>query len=146
MPVIIQNPIDVVIKLKGMDSIDSETMFKLADVIDGYEVVHNTKDELVVDIVEIDVRGVIVLHIDPKMMIRYNEVHHHIESIIESTLEVFSPQDVGFEVAKIKFRPLRPGMPSRVVRDDEKLDAGMSKAWAEALANEKDHDRSRSSS
>ena len=129
MPVIIRNPIDIVIELKGVDVIDSETMFKLADVIDAYEVEQQTEKTIVVDICEINANGLIVMHVDPKMMIRYNEIHQHIEAIIASALKIFAPQDVGFEVTKIIFRTLRPGIPSRVIREADELDEKMERTW-----------------
>ena len=74
MPVVIKNPLDVLIELDITKPLDNEKLFALAEALDAYEVEESVQESIVVDITEVSKEGRIVVHIIPKKLLSYKQI------------------------------------------------------------------------
>ncbi|MBN1391136.1 MAG: hypothetical protein JXA22_10895 [Candidatus Thermoplasmatota archaeon] len=129
MTVIVQNPLDVIISLETEEELTGKEMFALADALDGYEIVKEIEDKLVVDIVEISSAGVFAVHIIPKQMLTYKDLIFFIEDMVSNSLK---REDLPFETFKVKkvlFRTAELGKPSETSTELNDIKEKVNKMW-----------------
>ena len=129
MTVIVQNPLDVIIALDTEDELTGEEMFNLADALDGYEIVKEIEDKLVVDIVEISSAGVFGVHLIPKQMLTYKDLIFFINDMVGNALKREDVPFDDFHVKKVLFRTTEPGKPSETTEDLTEIKEKVAKMW-----------------
>lgn len=129
MTVIVQNPLDVIISLETEEEMTGKEMFALADALDGYEIVKEIQDKLVVDIVEISSAGVFAVHIIPKQMLTYRDLIFFIEDMVLNSLKREDLPYKTFSVKKVLFRTAELGKPSETSSDITDIQEKVDKMW-----------------
>ncbi|UCH89125.1 MAG: hypothetical protein JSV49_00305 [Thermoplasmata archaeon] len=116
--------------------IPPKDLFSFIDALDAYEVEKGLEEELVVDITEITNDGLVVIHIEPKKMIRYADIYDHLEAMITNAFNIAGMKDYTYEIKKILFRIHRPGTPSSVVKDLNELKDKVEDLWESEFGDE----------
>jgi hypothetical protein len=129
LTVIVQNPLDVIIALETEDELSGDDMFNLADALDGYEIVKEIEDKLVVDIVEISSAGVFAVHLIPKQMLTYKDLIFFINDMVGNALKREDLPFDDFHVKKVLFRTTEPGKPSETTEDITEIKEKVAKMW-----------------
>jgi len=129
LTVIVQNPLDVIISLETDEELTGKEMFTLADALDGYEIVKEIEDKLVVDIVEISSAGVFAVHIIPKQMLTYKDLIFFIEDMVSNSLKREDLPFQNFKVKKVLFRTAELGKPSETAADLSDIKDKVNKMW-----------------
>lgn len=129
MTVIVQNPLDVIIALEADEELTGEEMFNLADALDGYEIVKEIEDKLVVDIVEISSAGIFAVHVIPKQMLTYKDLIFFINDMVSTSLKREDVPFSDFNVKKVLFRTTEPGKPSETTDDLVEIREKVAKMW-----------------
>ena len=129
MPVIVQNPLDVIISLDTEEDLSGKEVFALADALDGYEIESEVEERLVVDIIEISSAGIFAVHIIPKQMLTYMEIMNHIESMVKAALSREDIPATTYTIKKVMFRTREPGKPSETIGTIEELKEKVDKMW-----------------
>jgi hypothetical protein len=129
MPVIVQNPMDVIISLDVEEELTGEEMFALADALDGYEIEKEIEDKLVVDIVEISSAGVFAVHLIPKQMLTYQDLIYFINDMVSTSLARDDLPFKDFHVKKVLFRTTELGKPSETSNDLEEIRDKVQQMW-----------------
>jgi len=129
MPVVIQNPLDVLIELDIKKALSPEKLFDLAEALDAYEVKESVEESVVVDITEVSKEGKIVVHIIPKKMLSYKQIFSHVDALMKTALKNAKFRKRTYSVKKIFFRTIAPGTPSSIVSDVEKLKGLVDELW-----------------
>lgn len=129
MTVVVQNPLDVIISLETEEEMTGKEMFALADALDGYEIVKEIQDKLVVDIVEISSAGVFAVHIIPKQMLTYKDLIFFIEDMVSNSLKREDLPFKTFRIKKVLFRTTEPGKPSETSPEISEIKEKVNKMW-----------------
>ncbi|MGA1848548.1 MAG: hypothetical protein ACMUHB_04325 [Thermoplasmatota archaeon] len=129
MTVIVQNPLDVIISLDTEEELTGQEMFALADALDGYEIVKEIEDKLVVDIVEISSAGVFAVHVIPKQMLTYKDLIFFIEDMVSNSLKRDDLPFDHFRVKKVLFRTAELGKPSETAGDIADIREKVDRMW-----------------
>jgi hypothetical protein len=128
VPVLTKNPMDVII---GFDikELDSQQMFKVAEALDAYEMEARVHETVVMDISEIADNAMVVVRVDPKKLITYDEIFSHIDAMISAALEKAGFKGKEYRIKKILFRTILPGAPSTMTDEVNDLKAKVSTLW-----------------
>ena len=129
MPVIVQNPMDVIISLNNEEDMTGEEIFLLADALDRYEIEKEVEEKLVVDIIEISAAGIFAVHIIPKQMLTYKEIMKHIDEMVMAALKERGIKAGEYHVKKVMFRTKDLGKPSETIETLEELKDKVDKLW-----------------
>jgi hypothetical protein len=116
--------------------IPPKDLFKFIDALDAYEIDKKIEETLVVDITEITNDGLVVIHIEPKKMIRYQDVYDHLDSMMTNAFKVAKMKNYEYEIKKILFRIYKPGVPSSVINDLSELKDKVEELWDEENRDE----------
>jgi hypothetical protein len=116
--------------------IPPKDLFNFIDALDAYEVEENIQEILVVDITEITNDGLVVIHIEPKKMIRYVDIYNHLEAMITNAFKTAKMKHYTYEIKKILFRIHKPGQPSSVVKDLTELKDKVDELWESEFGDE----------
>jgi len=129
---------DIIRKSTKVDkhTIPPKDLFKFIDALDAYEIDKKIEETLVVDITEITNDGLVVIHIEPKKMIRYHDIYDHIDEMITNAFRVAGMVDYTYEIKKILFRIYKPGVPSSVVNDLSELKEKVEELWDQEFGDE----------
>jgi hypothetical protein len=117
-------------------TIPPKDLFKFIDALDAYEIDKKIEETLVVDITEITNDGLVVIHIEPKKMIRYQDVYDHIDAMMKNAFKVAKMKNYEYEIKKILFRIYKPGVPSSVVNDLSELKEKVEELWDQEYGDE----------
>jgi hypothetical protein len=119
---------DVIISLDAGE-LSPEEMFSLADALDAYEMDAQVEETIVMDISEIADNAMVVVRVDPKRMITYDEIFQHIHKMISAALEKADFPGNQYRIKKILFRTLIPGSPSKMSDEVNDLKEKVSTLW-----------------
>ncbi len=128
LPVLIKNPMDVIISLAAKE-LSPEDMFKMAEALDAYEIDAKVEKTVVMDISEIADNAMVVVRVDPKKMISYQEIFQHIDSMITGALKKAGFEAQEYTIKKILFRTILPGSPSTMVDEVNDLKEKVTTLW-----------------
>ena len=128
MPVVMKNPMDVIISL-DMDILTPEQMLKLAEALDAYEMEAKVHETVVMDISEIADNAMMVVRVDPKRMMTYDEIYKHIHNMITTAIKKAGFAGKGYRIKKILFRTILPGSPSTMSEEMNDLKEKVSTLW-----------------
>ena len=129
MPVIVQNPMDVIISIDNEEDMTGEEIFLLADALDGYEIEKEVEEKLVVDIIEISSAGIFAVHIIPKQMLTYKEIMKHVDEMVNAALKQKGIKANKYNIKKVMFRTKELGKPSETIGTIEELKDKVDKLW-----------------
>ena len=116
--------------------IPPKDLFNFIDALDAYEVEKDLEETLVVDITEITNDGLVVIHIEPKKMIRYSDVYDHLDAMITNAFKLAKMDDYEYEIKKILFRIYKTGVPSEVVNNLKELQSKVDELWDSEFGDE----------
>jgi hypothetical protein len=116
--------------------IPPKDLFNFIDALDAYEIDKKLEETLVVDITEITNDGLVVIHIEPKKMIRYVDVYEHIDAMMVNAFKNAKMKDYEYEIKKILFRIHKTGVPSSVVDDLKELKNKVEELWEHEFGDE----------
>jgi hypothetical protein len=116
--------------------IPPKDLFNFIDALDAYEVEKDLEEILVVDITEITNDGLVVIHIEPKKMIRYSDVYDHLDAMITNAFKLAKMNDYDYEIKKILFRIYKTGVPSSVVDNLKDLQSKVDELWESEFGDE----------
>jgi hypothetical protein len=136
MPVVMNNPLEVEITIQGERELISEDIFKLAEALDAYEIEVGVKDQLVVDMAELDLDGMIRVSLIPKDMLSYQDIHRHIHILMDQALIRAGLESFQFKLKRVVFHPIAPGIPSRQANEIQELRTKVEKLWADKQGDE----------
>jgi hypothetical protein len=117
-------------------TIPPKDLFNFIDALDAYEVEKDLEETLVVDVTEITNDGLVVIHIEPKKMIQYNDIHGHLEAMLMNAFKLAKMKDYEYEIKKILFRIYKAGQPSSVVDDLKELKEKVDELWESEFGDE----------
>jgi hypothetical protein len=121
MDILTNNPIDLLVELKGDRNLRSEDLFELARAIDEYEVTEATSEEVVVDITRITSDGQVTFRITPKKKITYKTMHDHLTCMIPRALKESGLDDFKFNLVEMVFETIHPGIASDIAKELEEI-------------------------
>ena len=116
--------------------IPPKVLFNFIDALDAYEIDKGIEETLVVDITEITNDGLVVIHIEPKKMIRYVDVYDHIDAMMMNAFKIADMEEYDYEIKKILFRIYKTGVPSSVVTDLKELKNKVDELWESEFGDE----------
>lgn len=111
-------------------------LFNFIDALDAYEIEKGIEETLVVDITEITNDGLVVIHIEPKKMIRYVDIYEHIDSMMTNAFKLAKMNQYEYEIKKMLFRIFKTGVPSAVVTDLKELKNKVDELWESEFGDE----------
>lgn len=118
MSIVTTNPAKVTVQLLDSQYLTHEQIFKLAHFIDAYEIEKELQDTLVIDIFKITKNGRLEIILTPTGGLTYDELSHHLNSIMTESLKNVNLDGCRWEVISILFITKVPGQPSFVYYED----------------------------
>ena len=84
MSIVTMNPAKVSVQLLDINNLTHQQIFKLAHLIDAYEIDKQLQDKLVIDILKVTRSGWVELILTPKTGLTYDELSEHLDLILKS--------------------------------------------------------------
>jgi hypothetical protein len=108
------NPAKVSIQLLDINNLTHQQIFKLAHLIDAYEIDKQLQDKLVIDILKVTRSGRVELILTPKTGLKYDELSEHLDLILKYALTSSDMDKCRWEIIDIDFITQKPGKPSYI--------------------------------